>query len=116
MLMSDDIELIKCLIKQQQLEMQREQLNNVVEKSGGTFDVVTGPAHYLEGREYEPRKVIEDWDLGFYLGNTVKYIARAGRKNDMLEDLKRLGSIWIGKSKKLKRKGARKNHEKCRVV
>lgn len=58
-------------------------------KTDDTFDSVTGPAHYLAGREYEPRKVIEDWDLGFYLGNTVKYIARAGRKNDRLEDLKK---------------------------
>lgn len=58
-------------------------------KTDDTFDSVTGPAHYLAGREYEPRKVIEDWDLGFYLGNTVKYIARAGRKNDRLEDLRK---------------------------
>jgi hypothetical protein len=29
---------------------------------------------------YEAIKVIEAWGLGFNLGNTVKYIARAGKK------------------------------------
>lgn len=53
------------------------------------FDAVKHPSHYTEGREYEPRKVIMDWGLDFYLGNTVKYISRAGRKNDALEDLKK---------------------------
>ena len=53
------------------------------------FDPVSGPAHYISGRKYEPRKVIVDWDLDFYLGNTVKYISRAGRKGDVIEDLKK---------------------------
>lgn len=54
-----------------------------------SFDPISHPSHYTEGRQYEPRKVIEDWDLGFYLGNVVKYISRAGRKEDMLEDLRK---------------------------
>ena len=29
---------------------------------------------------YESIKVIEAWDLGFNLGNTIKYISRAGKK------------------------------------
>jgi hypothetical protein len=53
------------------------------------YDSVSKPAHYTEGRLYEPRKVIHDWGLNFNLGNTVKYISRAGRKNDRLEDLKK---------------------------
>lgn len=54
-----------------------------------TFDNVSNPSHYLEGRKYEPRKVISDWGLNFNLGNAVKYISRAGRKNDAIEDLKK---------------------------
>jgi hypothetical protein len=46
-----------------------------------TFDSVKNPPYYTEGRQYEPRKVIEDWGLNFYLGNVVKYISRAGRKD-----------------------------------
>lgn len=40
---------------------------------------------------YEAIKVIEAWDLGFHLGNTVKYISRAGKKdgNSATQDLKK---------------------------
>lgn len=54
-----------------------------------SFDPVSHPSHYTEGRQYEPRKVIDDWGLSFYLGNVVKYISRAGRKNNAIEDLKK---------------------------
>lgn len=34
--------------------------------------------------------VIEAWNLDFCLGNTIKYISRAGRKSDkVLEDLEK---------------------------
>lgn len=43
---------------------------------------VDHPAHYGgEANPYEAIKVIEAWGLGFCLGNTVKYIARAGKKD-----------------------------------
>lgn len=38
---------------------------------------------------YEAIKVIEAWGLGFHLGNVVKYIARAGKKGDAKDDLKK---------------------------
>ena len=50
------------------------------------FDVVTHPKHYCYS-EYEPKDVIRSWGLNFNLGSTVKYIARAGRKDDILQDL-----------------------------
>lgn len=50
-------------------------------------ETVDHPAHYAEGRKYEPIDVIEDWELGFCLGNALKYISRAGRKEDYLNDL-----------------------------
>lgn len=53
------------------------------------YDVVSRPFHYTEGRKYEPKDVIRDWNLNFNLGNTVKYVARAGRKDDILQDLKK---------------------------
>jgi hypothetical protein len=50
-------------------------------------DAVNHPAHYGgEDNPYEAIKVIEAWDLGFCLGNTVKYISRAGKKN-VVDDL-----------------------------
>ncbi|MGI0148697.1 MAG: DUF3310 domain-containing protein [Thermoplasmata archaeon] len=50
------------------------------------------PAHYGgENNVYEAIKVIEAWGLGFHLGNTVKYIARVGRKPGVnpVKDLKK---------------------------
>lgn len=47
------------------------------------------PSHYAEGRKYEPIDVINDWELNFNLGNTIKYISRAGRKDNAVEDLKK---------------------------
>lgn len=44
-------------------------------------EAVNHPAHYGgEDNPYEAIKVIDAWDLSFCLGNTVKYISRAGRK------------------------------------
>ena len=54
-----------------------------------TFDPVSKPSHYTEGRKFETIEVIEDWGLGFCLGNAVKYISRAGRKSNLVEDLKK---------------------------
>lgn len=53
------------------------------------FDPVGKPAHYAEGRQYEPIDVITDWELNYRLGNVVKYVSRAGRKQNTLEDLKK---------------------------
>ena len=53
-------------------------------------DAVNHPPHYTRGK-HEPIAVIEDWGLGFCLGNSVKYIARAGYKDPAktIEDLKK---------------------------
>jgi hypothetical protein len=50
-------------------------------------DIIARPAHYIENRKYEPKDVIRDWGLNFNLGSAVKYIARAGRKDDAIQDL-----------------------------
>lgn len=53
-------------------------------------DAVNHPAHYGGAdNPYEAIKVIEAWDLGFCLGNAVKYIARAPHKGNFAEDLKK---------------------------
>jgi hypothetical protein len=52
---------------------------------------VNHPDHYGGDTTYEAIKVIENWQLGFHLGNTVKYICRAGKKSTaaVVEDLKK---------------------------
>lgn len=51
-------------------------------------DTVNHPAHYNVGK-IEVIDAIEDWRLGFNLGNAVKYIARAEHKGRFLEDLRK---------------------------
>lgn len=49
---------------------------------------VNHPSHYNQG-SFEVIDVIEDWKLGFNLGNAVKYIARADYKGNRVEDLRK---------------------------
>lgn len=51
-------------------------------------DSVNHPAHYTQGG-IEVIDAIEAWELGFHLGNVVKYVARAAHKGRLLEDLKK---------------------------
>lgn len=51
-------------------------------------DMVKNPDHYCFSK-YEPKDVIREWGLNFNLGSAVKYIARAGRKDDIVQDLKK---------------------------
>lgn len=56
-------------------------------------ETVDHPPHYGgEDNMYEAINVIEAWDLGFNLGNVVKYIARAGHKGIALTDLEK--ALW----------------------
>lgn len=53
---------------------------------------INHPAHYGGSESpYEAIKVIEAWRLGFNLGNAVKYICRAGKRDRSaeIEDLKK---------------------------
>ena len=55
-------------------------------------ETVNHPEHYNPG-VYEAINVIEHYKLGFHLGNSVKYILRAGKKHDNVkEDIEK--AIW----------------------
>ena len=56
-------------------------------------DPVNHPAHYTTGK-IEVIDFIDDKGLGFCLGNAVKYIARAGKKDPVktVEDLQK--AVW----------------------
>lgn len=51
-------------------------------------ELVNHPSHYNRGK-YEVIDVIEDWHLGFNLGNAVKYIGRCGHKDDPVQELEK---------------------------
>lgn len=75
---------------------------------------VDHPDHYTCGG-VEAIDVIEAWKLGFCLGNTVKYISRAGRKdyNKELEDLQK--ASWY-LQRKIDRLAAKKQSYKDRAA
>ena len=50
---------------------------------------INHPDYYRAGN-YETADYIEAFDLNFNLGNVIKYVTRAGRKNaDAIEDLQK---------------------------
>jgi hypothetical protein len=54
------------------------------------LQAINHPQHYGGAENtYEAIKVIEAWELGFCLGNVIKYISRAGKKGNRLEDLEK---------------------------
>lgn len=53
---------------------------------------VNHPAHYGGDTPYETIKVLRAWltpeqYAGFLIGNSIKYLSRAGKKGDVAEDL-----------------------------
>ena len=64
-----------------------EQRNN----NDQNTDMVNKPPHYTFGK-YEVIDILESWNLPFHLANSVKYVARSGKKWEDIEDLKK--ALW----------------------
>ena len=45
--------------------------------------------HYDNGKDYDLIDVISDYGLNFNRGNIVKYVCRAGKKDDEIRDLEK---------------------------
>ena len=54
-------------------------------------DMVNHPPHYKQGG-MESIDVIEAWKLNFSRGSALKYILRAGYKDNEVEDLQK--AVW----------------------
>lgn len=50
--------------------------------------MIDHPPHYT-ATAIEPIDVIEQWGLGFHLGNCLKYLARCELKGNPIEDLEK---------------------------
>lgn len=72
-------------------------------------DPVNHPAHYKSNNGLEAINVIDAFDLGFDLGNAVKYILRAGKKGDALMDLRK--AVWYLEHRIAKLQGSRRPEE-----
>jgi hypothetical protein len=71
-------------------------------------ELVNHPLHYGgKDNPYEAIKVIEAWELGFCLGNTIKYISRAGKKDDTIQELEK--ALWYLKREIKKLKDGKEN-------
>lgn len=71
------------------LPIVQETLERIIKKQ----DNVNSPAHYNTGK-IEVIEFIEDQKLNYHIGNSVKYLCRAGKKDPskLVEDLEK--AIW----------------------
>jgi hypothetical protein len=71
-------------------EMNQREITITMDEDDYTNDQVVHPQHYGGAdNPYEAIKVIEAWEVGFNLGNTLKYISRAGKKDNIIQDLEK---------------------------
>lgn len=83
-------------------------------------DMVKRPEHYCFSK-FEPKDVIREWGPNFNLGSVVKYIARAGRKDDIVQDLKKAREFLTFEIEALEAERAGKSakapdHPNCRCA
>ena len=52
-------------------------------------DKATTPSHYNNGKGYDVIDFCNDYNLNFNRGSAIKYLARAGKKDNEIEDLKK---------------------------
>jgi hypothetical protein len=47
------------------------------------------PKHYQSGEDYDIIDVVKHYNLNFNLGNVIKYVCRAGKKENEIKDLEK---------------------------
>ncbi len=57
-----------------------------------SVDLVNHPPHYISKGGIESIEVIESFELGFNLGNAIKYILRCEKKGNKKQDLEK--ALW----------------------
>ena len=73
--------------------MNQREVTVTIDEDSPKKELVNHPQHYGgKDNPYEAIKVIENWNLGFCLGNTIKYISRAGKKDDTIQELEK--ALW----------------------
>jgi len=78
-------------------------------------NLIFHPPHYIAGRRFEPIDVIEDWNLDFHLAQVLKYVSRAGRKDDspLLLDLEK-ARYYLERRINLEKRRKPRKHRKTR--
>lgn len=65
-----------------------DKMDAMSKKKSHLIDMINHPPHYTSGK-IEVWDFIIDHGLDFVLGNVIKYVCRAGRKGNRLEDLRK---------------------------
>jgi hypothetical protein len=52
-------------------------------------DKATTPSHYNNGKGYDVIDFCNDYKINFNRGSAIKYLSRAGKKDNEIEDLKK---------------------------
>lgn len=55
----------------------------------GQVDMRATQLHYENNKGYDVIDFIKDYNLNFNRGNIIKYLARAGKKDNELQDLRK---------------------------
>jgi len=88
--------------------MNQREATFTIDKEKPKKELVNHPLHYGgKDNPYEAIKVIEAWGLGFCLGNTIKYISRAGKKDNTIQELEK--ALWYLKREIKKLKDGKEN-------
>jgi hypothetical protein len=86
--------------------MNSREVKYTIDKQKSKKELVDHPQHYGgKDNPYEAIKVIEAWNLGFCLGNTLKYISRAGKKDATIQELEKARWYLDREIEKLKADG-----------
>src|SRR5262249_2287986 len=75
----------KCEINPKMLSVPEADLKQIFDQKKDVdkvVELVNHPSHY-KGNKFEAIDIIEDFNLNFNLGNAIKYILRAGKKNEV---------------------------------
>lgn len=92
----DEYDMVSVTYRIDNIESLRDWLADLLARR----EKINHPSHYGGGdNPYETIKVIRAWKLDFSLGNAVKYISRAGKKNgeSTVDDLKK--ALWYIQNK-----------------
>ena len=80
-------EIIDLIVKNNILPMAPCSYKGMATLEMSSESKVNHPSHYNKG--IETIDYIESWNMNFNTGNVIKYVTRAGHKDDKLEDLQK---------------------------
>jgi hypothetical protein len=84
--------LIAIVLRKHKKVVKQSKIIQAVKEMKQVMDFVNHPPHYKAGG-IETIDFIEAKDLNYRLGNVIKYVARAGKKNtDPVQDLEK--ALW----------------------